>query len=136
MITKHGGTIELKDLESGNGTLLNGVRIIQEQLKSGDEFIIGSTTFTLRVTSDFLKQEKDRLLPVEENQVVEIEEVIEVDELSEEAGGQKDPGADLKGLNKIIWDIKQLPPKKRLIYGLGAIFLLFFLLIVQKKSCC
>ena len=72
--------------------MLNGVRIIQEQLKSGDEFIIGSTTFTLRVTSDFLKQEKDRLLPVEENQVVEIEEVVEVDELSEEVGGQKDPG--------------------------------------------
>ena len=47
VITKHGGTIELKDLESGNGTLLNGVRIIEEQLKSGDEFIIGSTTFTL-----------------------------------------------------------------------------------------
>ena len=140
VIIKHGGSIELKDLESGNGTLLNGVRIIQEQLKSGDEFIIGSTTFTLRVTSDFLKQEKDRLLPVEENQVVEIEEVIEVDELSDDTGGKKDKGADLKGLNKIIWDIKQLPPKKRLIYGLGAIGLLFFLLdggeekvVVKKK---
>jgi len=68
----------LKDLNSGNGTLLNGERVNQSELKSGDEFIIGSTTFTVRVSSRFLEQEKERMMPVEENQVAIVEEIVEV----------------------------------------------------------
>ncbi len=77
-LKKNNITCVLEDLQSGNGTLLNGERINQAVLTNNDEFIIGSTTFTFRVGSDFLEKEKDRLMPVEENQVVEVEEVVEV----------------------------------------------------------
>ena len=73
-------SLRIIDLNSANGTLLNGSRINESDLTSGDEFIIGSTTFTVHIRSDMIKNEKDRLLPVEENQVVEVEEVVEVDD--------------------------------------------------------
>lgn len=69
----------LEDLRSGNGTLLNGERVNSSDLKNGDEFIIGSTTFRVKVSSDFLEQERSRIMPVEENQFMEIQEIIEVD---------------------------------------------------------
>ncbi len=77
-LKKNNITCMLEDMQSGNGTLLNGERVNQAVLTNNDEFIIGSTTFTFRVGSDFLEKEKDRLMPVEENQMVEVEEVIEV----------------------------------------------------------
>lgn len=77
-LKKNNITCVLEDMQSGNGTLLNGERINQAVLTNNDEFIVGSTTFTFRVGSDFLEKEKDRLMPVEENQVVEVEEVVEV----------------------------------------------------------
>ena len=78
-LKKNNITCMLEDMQSGNGTLLNGERVNQAVLTNNDEFIIGSTTFTFRVGSDFLEKEKDRLMPVEENQTVEVEEVVEVD---------------------------------------------------------
>ena len=77
-LKKNNITCMLEDLQSGNGTILNGERINQTVLTNHDEFIIGSTTFTFHVGSDFLDKEKDRLMPVEENQTVEVEEVVEV----------------------------------------------------------
>ncbi|CBW27976.1 conserved hypothetical protein [Halobacteriovorax marinus SJ] len=77
-LKKNNITCILEDMQSGNGTLLNGERVNQAVLTNNDEFIIGSTTFTFRVGSDFLDKEKDRLMPVEENQIVEVEEVVEV----------------------------------------------------------
>tara|TARA_R110002072_G_scaffold534_1_gene3438 strand:+ start:49446 stop:51776 length:2331 start_codon:yes stop_codon:yes gene_type:complete len=72
-------SVMLEDLQSGNGTLLNGERINSNSLSNNDEFVIGSTTFVVHIFSDFLNQEQDRLMPVEDNQVVEVEEIVEVD---------------------------------------------------------
>jgi pSer/pThr/pTyr-binding forkhead associated (FHA) protein len=84
LITKKAINCSLEDQKSGNGTLLNGERVNQSDLKNGDEIIIGSTTFTVRVSSSFLEEEKNRIMPVEENQFVEVEEIVEVGE--DEAG--------------------------------------------------
>jgi pSer/pThr/pTyr-binding forkhead associated (FHA) protein len=76
-IIRNNITCVLEDLKSSNGTILNGVKINKATLTNNDEFIIGSTTFTMKIGSDLLAQE-DRFMPVAENQVVEVEEVIEI----------------------------------------------------------
>lgn len=87
IVRKIGSDLMIEDLQSGNGTLLNGERINKAELHNHDEFLIGSTTFTVAITSDLLKQEEGRLMPVELNQEIEVEEIIEVDPDSEEAEG-------------------------------------------------
>ncbi len=69
--------ITIEDLNSSNGTILNGERINKSEINNGDEFIIGSTTFTVQVVSDLLVAESDRLMPVEEGQSIETIEEIE-----------------------------------------------------------
>lgn len=77
-IVKNKISCRLHDLESINGTILNGQRVNEGELNNGDEFVIGNTTFTVHVYSDFIKREEHRLMPVSENQVVEVEEIVEV----------------------------------------------------------
>jgi len=78
IIKKNKNSYILEDLKSANGTILNGIRINQSELANNDEFLIGSTTFTVEIISTFLQDQKDRLMPVEDNQVVEVEEIVEV----------------------------------------------------------
>lgn len=87
ILRKVGSDLQVEDLQSGNGTLLNGERINKAELHPGDEFLIGSTTFTVKITSDMLKQEEDRLMPVDLNQEIEVEEIVEVDPDSDDAIG-------------------------------------------------
>lgn len=77
VLKKSNINIVLEDLNSSNGTILNGVRVNQAEVNNGDEFIIGSTSFTLIVKSELLSKEADALMPVEENQVMEVEEIVE-----------------------------------------------------------
>ena len=79
VVKKTGSSATLEDLQSSNGTLLNGKRINSAQLENGSEFVIGSTTFTYKAVLEILKKEEDRLMPVEENQSIEVEEILEVD---------------------------------------------------------
>ncbi len=67
----------LEDLNSSNGTILNGSRINRAHMAPGDEFVIGGTSFTLEVQSELLDAEKGRLMPVAKNQVIEKEEIEE-----------------------------------------------------------
>ena len=113
------------------GLLLNGVKINEETLKDGDEFIVGSTTFTFRARNDFLKSEADRFLPVEENQVVEVQEIVEVDELDltdGETENQMPEDAEKSIVKKLIWKYKQLPRNKQIIYGVVGLGLIFMLM--------
>lgn len=73
VIKKDGAQYTLEDLNSSNGTLLNGERINSKTLVDEDEFLIGGTSFTVIVGSDFLRQEEDRLMPVETDQELEVE---------------------------------------------------------------
>jgi len=128
--SKHAKIIKTKislriiDLNSANGTLLNGSRINESDLQSGDEFIIGSTTFTVHIRSDMIANEKDRFLPVEENQVVEIEEIVEVEDDDSASSEQIEEEAP----KSLIGKFKKLPPKKQKIYGAVALLLVFMLL--------
>lgn len=78
IIRREKSLIMIEDQGSSNGTIHNGKRINKASVVNGDEILIGSTTFTFRLTSDFLESEQGRLMPVEENQEIEVEEVVEV----------------------------------------------------------
>lgn len=129
----------LEDLQSGNGTILNGERINKKDLSNHDEFIIGSTTFTVNVSSDFLKQEKDSLMPVEENQMIEVEEIVEVDENFEDGEeGLEGEGFGEGGAKNVSLfskeALKDPEKRKKLIYiGVGFLLLLMFLPTEEEK---
>lgn len=135
-IKKNNITCTLEDLQSGNGTLLNGERVNKTALTNGDEFIIGSTTFTVKIVSDFIEEESERLMPVDENQVVEVEEVVEVGEDFEDDGdGPELEGGESfgeaaipQGQQSLVQKFRSLPPKKQAIYGAVGIMLILLLL--------
>lgn len=128
----------LEDLNSANGIIHNGERINKVDLLNGDEFIIGETTFTVEVASDIIEAEKGALMPVEDDQEVEIEEVVEEEvdfNTFEDAAGTT--GVEEKSLIKRI--LKD--PKKKKIAILAGIIIVVVLFLPneapkkeQKKS--
>lgn len=136
VIKKNAITCTLEDLKSANGTILNGERINANELTSDDEFLIGSTTFTVKIQSDFIEQEQDRIMPVEENQVVEVEEIVEVDENFEDEDGNVIEGDSLGGSTldtkpKSLFSkeaLKDPQQRKKILYILVGLLALWVLL--------
>lgn len=119
VIRKNMVEITLEDLNSSNGTILNAERINKAQLVTGDEFVIGGTSFTLEVRSDLLDSERDRLMPVESGQTIETEE-IEEEEVTVDADGEINFDSEAppeKSLFKRIW--KDPVKRKKAIYVLA-----------------
>ncbi len=129
VIRKNNIMITLEDLGSSNGTILNGDRINKATLNHGDEFVVGGVTFTIKFKSEFLNEESSNLMPVDEHQTVEVEEIVEIqededeefesEELSGDAldgqlGGFTKPQAGEKSLIKGIW--KDDEKRKKAIY--------------------
>lgn len=120
VITKNNLMVTLEDLNSSNGTILNGDRINKATLSHNDEFVIGGVTFTVKFRSDFLKEENATLMAVDENQTVEIEEVVEVQadegESFDALGQVVSDGPEEKSIIKRIW--KDDAKRKKAIYVL------------------
>ena len=91
VVKRKGTHCELEDLNSTNGVILNGSRVNQSRLSHNDEFLIGSTSFRLIVKSDLIRSEESGLMPIQEIEEVEVEEVIE-EEVEVSADGE---GGDL-----------------------------------------
>ncbi len=126
----------LVDKNSANGTIHNGSRINSIELVNGDEFIIGSTTFTVKVISDLLEKEADRLMPVEENQVVEVEEIQEVSadfgEASEDLDGAEEEEAPKSLVGKLMRAWKNPAQRKRLL--VIAVIIAAGLVLLESES--
>lgn len=126
VIRKKMTEIILEDLNSSNGTILNAERINKAVIATGDEFVIGSTSFTLEVKSDLLDAEEDRLMPVESGQVIETEEIEEEEILGDETDINFD--SDAPPEKSIIKRLKKDPAfRKKAIYvvaGLGLAWVL------------
>jgi pSer/pThr/pTyr-binding forkhead associated (FHA) protein len=122
----------IEDLQSGNGTLLNGKRINKASLENGDEIVIGSTTFTVKVLSSLLENEKERLMPVEANQEIEVEEIVEVlnDDSVSSGEGFGEFGKSAPEEKSIL---KNPEKRKKLIYGV-VVVLLGFLLFSEDED--
>ena len=50
IITYENGKLYIRDLESKNGTYLNGKRIVKEELKDGDVIRVGDTTIKVSIS--------------------------------------------------------------------------------------
>jgi pSer/pThr/pTyr-binding forkhead associated (FHA) protein len=140
VLRKNNITCHIEDLDSGNGTLLNGERINKSVVTNNDEIVIGGTTITVKISSDFLQEEEQRLMPVEENQMVEVEEILEVDaDFDGELGEVQEGSTESQGLVADLKNFKNLPPEKRkkyIIYGVVLVALGFMFLSdddVKKK---
>lgn len=121
----------LEDLDSSNGIIFNGERVNKAELTNGDEFVIGDTSFTVIISSDIIEVEKDRLMPVEDNQQVEIEEIVE-EEVDYDQFGEDGEGLGVeteKSLIKRIWK-----DKRKRLYLIVGVFLLLLLLILDDDS--
>ncbi len=132
VIRKSLSDVSLEDLNSSNGTILNGERINKAQLTTGDEFVIGGTSFTLEVRSDLLDTESERLMPVESGQYVETEEIIE-----EEISSSDDINFDSevppeKSIIKRIW--KDPVKRKKAIYAVAFIAVLMLFLPEEEQK--
>lgn len=117
VLRKNNITCTLEDLKSANGTILNGKRINSKELTNGDEFIIGGTTFTVNVGSEFIDSQKGMLMPVEENQFVEVEEIVEMNE--DDFDGEEEIGETASSANKSLFSkdaLKDPQKRKKLIY--------------------
>lgn len=139
VIKKHQSQLVLEDLSSSNGTLFNGQRINKVDLVNNDEFIIGSTTFTVKIYSSLIKDEEERLMPVADNQVIETEEIVEEIVEGEGSEGGIDFSGQVENQEKSV--IKKIwkDPKKRRIAIILAVFLVVAFLLdaeeeVQNKA--
>jgi pSer/pThr/pTyr-binding forkhead associated (FHA) protein/tetratricopeptide (TPR) repeat protein len=131
VLRKNNNIVTLEDLNSSNGTILNGERINRASVVPGDEFVIGGTSFSFEVKSELLSAERDRLLPVESNQVIETEE-IEEEEVSLEDNPELGFDSSVvveKSFIKRIWK----NPRQRL-YLIAACIILPILLFVDDGS--
>jgi pSer/pThr/pTyr-binding forkhead associated (FHA) protein len=137
VIKKNNITCHVEDLNSANGTLVNGVRVNKADLTNGDEILIGTTTFTIVIKSDFLEEEQETLMPVETQQEVEVEETIE-----ELATDEQNTFTDLNTTlempsgkpQSLVDKWKALPNNKKIIYGVVGLGLLFLLLDDEGSS--
>lgn len=134
VIKKNGSIITIVDLKSSNGTIVNGERVNEKELGPQDEILIGTTSFVLTISSDLLAQESQRLMPVAENQEIEIEEIVEEemdfskDENSQESATFQNASA---GASSLLKD----PNKRRfLIYGLVGIVLLIVMFLPDEEN--
>lgn len=129
VIKKTAMSCTLEDLDSSNGIIHNGERVNKVDISNGDEFLIGDTSFSVHVSSDIIEAEKDFLMPVEENQEIEIEEIVEeeIDFDSFDGDGVVGNEEDAKPRNKfeqLKYDIKNDPKKKRMAIGVLIVFLI------------
>lgn len=132
VVRKNNTEIMLEDLNSSNGTILNGERINKAEISAGDEFVIGSTSFTLEVKSDLLESESDRLMPVASDQVVETEEVVEEEVNSD---GEISFDQDAPPEKSIIKRIMKDPVKrKKAIYAAAVIAIIMILFDDSEDS--
>ncbi len=127
----------LEDLNSSNGTLLQGERINKAELNEGDEFVIGATSFSVNVQSELLSTEQGNLMPVDENQEIVVEEVVEEEVDFGEgdfSGDEAVPEASKGGKRSLVDKWKALPPKRKLIYGVIGLALIAFLLGGEEEQ--
>ncbi|MBC7429651.1 MAG: FHA domain-containing protein [Bacteriovorax sp.] len=135
VLTKNNIMVTLEDLNSSNGTIHKGDRINKVILGHNDEFVIGGVTFTLKIRSEFLRDESSTLMAVDENQTVEVEEVVEVEteegEHLDALGEMVTNEPEEKSFIKRIW--KNEEKRKKAIYAIVVLVLAYVFLAPDDK---
>ena len=93
IIRKAGLNFIIKDLESANGTFVNGVKISEQELSGDDVIRVGEVDFQFKaLSSDYVNQEKDFLQVPEEIVSVETQSQNIVDFVNPQASVNALPG--------------------------------------------
>lgn len=138
-----------QDLGSANGTLVNGVRISEQELAGDDVLRIGDTEFVFKAESqDYLQAEQNQefIAPPDEEMLIAEDQGFGGMEVVDPATGMPIEAASTDGAealtgaipgmasgesNKkqsLVEKFKALPPKKKLIFGGAAALLLMMVL--------
>ena len=125
ILRKNYNEVFIEDLNSSNGTLLNGERINKSRISTGDEFLIGTTSFTLKVRSDLLENEAHRLMPVESGQVIETEEFSEEEVTENNSINLDSEFQEEKNILKRYWKDPAKRPKLLIVLVAMGLLLLF-----------
>lgn len=123
----------LEDLNSSNGTFINGERINKKELENGDEFSIGETRFVLEVSSSLIEDEDGILMPVDEDQEIEVVHEIEEEVDFDDVGEEFDDEFSIDGAEEKSF-LKNPQKRKKLIYGLVGVALLLMLLPEDEQK--
>ncbi len=132
-LLRSAGGYQVEDLNSANGIIFNGERLNQSFISNGDEFVVGDTTFTAIISSDIIEAEKDILMPVEDDQEVEIEEIVEEEVDFDEFADSESTSAEIEE-KSFIKRIMKDPKKKRVVIILIVVFLALWLMEEEPKS--
>ncbi len=131
LLKKRGPIYLLIDLESENGTILNGKRINEVALKEGDEFILGNTSFDVRVESKSIQREKEILMPVQNVQEIEVQKVVEEEVSFDDE--IKVPGEEKKSSSLFSKESLSDPEKRKKILMIAIVILGGFLLLDEEE---
>ncbi len=132
VLRKNNIDITLEDLNSSNGTILNGERINKAHLSTGDEFVIGSTSFSLETRSDLLDAESDRLMPVESGQMIETEEIEE--EMVDVGEGDVDFNSEAPPEKSFLKRIWKDPVKRKKLIIVSTVLILGYVLLSPSEE--
>jgi pSer/pThr/pTyr-binding forkhead associated (FHA) protein len=148
IIRREGEKYYLKDLGSGNGTQLNGSRIDDVELQSGDKIQIGETTFTFELIQADYEEKKADFIAVPQQEVPPANAMMlgtpamqsdmqmppmGMPSPAEGEQGQQDafsaPQAEKKSLiGKALDRYRAMNTKQQIIYGALVLVTLWFLL--------
>jgi pSer/pThr/pTyr-binding forkhead associated (FHA) protein len=79
LIKRDGLRFMLKDLGSANGTLVNGLRVDEHELQSGDQLQIGDTIFTFQQLQADYEAKKDEFIQVPQHEAAAVATPIHTD---------------------------------------------------------
>jgi len=134
IVKKEGTMFKLIDRGSRNGTLLNGSAIVEEILKDGDAFTIGSTTFRFGFTeslSDQINQEHTQILaPPPKKSKGKSMNPSSKSEITEPVVAPSANPPKKENTAKEPTSRRLLP---RLLIGIGAFFLLVFVVFIARS---
>ena len=156
LICKQGGDWLLKDLGSANGTLVNGSRIDEHVLVSGDMIQIGDTTFYYQIVQANYEVKKDQFIQITHSSEAPQESIepnnsfgdfIQLNELPNapiDTASPKNPAAfsvptvqNKSLIGKLLERYRSMNTKQQIIYGVLILAVIYFMLeddTPQKKA--
>ena len=141
VIRRQGSSFVLKDLESANGTFVNGVQITELQLSGDDVIKIGNSEFTFKALSQDYIEQQDAFLPVPTGEASTAEPPEFSQPNIEVPFPPADPMDDIAGISNgrrnrkqtLVEKFRALPKRRQMIVG-GLLLVLFYFVFIDDDT--